>query len=248
MSSPRAPACRSRRPRASSARSSGAGSCSAPATGASRPGRCCCASRTAISAASLVELALPALRELADLSGETINLGVPTPLGVEHLAQEDSRHFVGGTNWVGRRVPYETTANGKVLRAFSRAPPRARAIRERGYAVAVDELEQRPLRARRAHLRPRRRSPSPRSPSRGRRSGSPTTASSSSRPRCSSRPARSLDPTRTPRPSEVPHDARRDPAEPLRRDAGRERAGGPRPRQPGARGRPRAASRCSTTR
>ena len=56
--------------------------------------------------ASLVELALPALRTLAELSGETINLGVPTPLGVEHLAQEDSRHFVGGTNWIGRRVPY----------------------------------------------------------------------------------------------------------------------------------------------
>ena len=56
---------------------------------------------------SLVELALPALRALADLSGETINLGVPTPLGVEHLAQEDSRHFMGGTNWIGRRVPFE---------------------------------------------------------------------------------------------------------------------------------------------
>ncbi|MGZ4291439.1 MAG: helix-turn-helix domain-containing protein [Gaiellaceae bacterium] len=57
------------------------------------------------SSAGLVELAAPALRALATLSGETINLGVPTPLGVEHLAQEDSRHFVGGTNWVGRRVP-----------------------------------------------------------------------------------------------------------------------------------------------
>src|SRR3954452_21717220 len=34
---------------------------------------------------SLVELARPALKSLADLSGETINLGVPTPLGVEHL-------------------------------------------------------------------------------------------------------------------------------------------------------------------
>jgi IclR family transcriptional regulator, acetate operon repressor len=91
---------------------------------------------------SLVELALPALRALAELSGETINLGVPTPLGVEHLAQEDSRHFVGGTNWVGRRVPYETTANGKVLRAFSAARPAdARAIRASGYALAVDELE-----------------------------------------------------------------------------------------------------------
>ncbi len=87
----------------------------------------------------LVEFAAPALRALSELSGETINLGVPTPLGVEHLAQEDSRHFVGGTNWVGRRVPYETTANGKVLRAFSTHD--ASEIRARGYATAIDELE-----------------------------------------------------------------------------------------------------------
>ena len=89
--------------------------------------------------AGLVELAAPSLKALAELSGETINLGVPTPLGVEHLAQEDSRHFVGGTNWVGRRVPYETTANGKVLKAFSTREPSE--IRARGYAVAIDELE-----------------------------------------------------------------------------------------------------------
>jgi DNA-binding IclR family transcriptional regulator len=89
---------------------------------------------------SLVELASPALRKLSELSGETINLGVPTPLGVEHLAQEDSRHFVGGTNWVGRRVPYESTANGKVLKAY--ASHERSEITERGYAVAVDELEQ----------------------------------------------------------------------------------------------------------
>ncbi len=94
------------------------------------------------TSAGLVELAGPALRALSDLSGETINLGVPTPLGVEHLAQEESRHFVGGTNWIGRRVPYETTANGKVLHAFSaERPADARAIRAQGYAIAVDELE-----------------------------------------------------------------------------------------------------------
>ena len=91
---------------------------------------------------SLVELCAPALLALAELSGETINLGVPTPLGVEHLAQEDTRHFVGGTNWVGRRVPFDTAANGKVLRAFAADRPRSgQAIRARGYAVAVDELE-----------------------------------------------------------------------------------------------------------
>ena len=91
--------------------------------------------------ASLVEIAAPALKALSQLSGETINLGVPTPLGVEHLAQEDSRHFVGGTNWVGRRVPYESTANGKVLRAFTSRTPDGEEIRTRGYATAVDELE-----------------------------------------------------------------------------------------------------------
>ena len=92
--------------------------------------------------AGLVDLALPALKALSELSGETVNLGVATPLGVEHLAQEDSRHFVGGTNWVGRRVPYDTTANGKVLKAFTTHGRDGAAIRKRGYAVAVDELEQ----------------------------------------------------------------------------------------------------------
>jgi DNA-binding IclR family transcriptional regulator len=91
--------------------------------------------------ATLVELAAPALRALAERSGETINLGVPTPLGVEHLAQEDSRHFVGGTNWVGRRVPYDSAANGKVLRAYAERTPEAEEIRRRGYATAIDELE-----------------------------------------------------------------------------------------------------------
>jgi DNA-binding IclR family transcriptional regulator len=91
---------------------------------------------------SLVELAGPALKALSELSGETINLGVPTPLGVEHLAQIDSRHFVGGTNWVGRRVPYETSANGKVLRAFSaQRPVEGQPVRAQGYATTVDELE-----------------------------------------------------------------------------------------------------------
>jgi IclR family transcriptional regulator, acetate operon repressor len=98
--------------------------------------------------ANLVDLSTPALRRLADASGETINLGVATPLGVEHLAQRDSRHFVGATNWVGRRVPHEVTANGKVFLAFAVIPPapgfdesQLATIRERGYATAVDELE-----------------------------------------------------------------------------------------------------------
>jgi DNA-binding IclR family transcriptional regulator len=95
-------------------------------------------------AGTLVELAGPSLRRLAEASGETINLAVPGPDGVEHLAQEDTAHFVGTTDWVGRRVPFELAANGKVFLAFGIAEkPTAELtrIRARGYATSVDELE-----------------------------------------------------------------------------------------------------------
>jgi IclR family acetate operon transcriptional repressor len=110
---------------------------------------------------TLVELADDALRALADESGETINLAVPTPAGVEQIAQRDSRHFIALTNWVGRRVPLHATSNGKVFLAFAAAPvpdrlerltPRTITervklekeldrVRARGYATAQDELE-----------------------------------------------------------------------------------------------------------
>jgi IclR family acetate operon transcriptional repressor len=108
----------------------------------------------------LVELAQPHLEVLSEASGETINLAVPTPLGVEHLAQVESRHFLGTGQWVGRRVPYHCTAVGKVLIAFGGADPGtlepltpativdpaamateiARVRRDR-CAMAIDELE-----------------------------------------------------------------------------------------------------------
>jgi IclR family transcriptional regulator, acetate operon repressor len=96
---------------------------------------------------TLTELGDEALDALAAESGETVNLAVATPLGVEQLTQRDSRHFIGSTNWVGRRVPYHLTANGKVLLAWGAAADdhmveaELRRIRERGYATAVDELE-----------------------------------------------------------------------------------------------------------
>jgi IclR family transcriptional regulator, acetate operon repressor len=108
----------------------------------------------------LVELAQPHLEALSEASGETINLAVPGPLGVEHLAQIESRHFLGTGQWVGRRVPYHCTAVGKVLIAFGGAEPgplqrltpativeperlatESARVRRDGYATAVDELE-----------------------------------------------------------------------------------------------------------
>jgi DNA-binding IclR family transcriptional regulator len=98
----------------------------------------------------LVELAEQSLEALSRASGETINLAVPTPTGVDHLAQVDGIHFLGAGQWVGRRVDYDRTANGKVFLAFGAAdPPPGRPALERelegvrrdGYATAIDELE-----------------------------------------------------------------------------------------------------------
>jgi IclR family transcriptional regulator, acetate operon repressor len=110
----------------------------------------------------LVELAQAPLEALAATSGETVNLAVPGPSGVEHLAQVESRHFLGTGQWVGRTVDFHTTAVGKVLVAFGAAelPPgplrrvapdtvvdraalqaELERIRADGFALAADELE-----------------------------------------------------------------------------------------------------------
>jgi IclR family transcriptional regulator, acetate operon repressor len=106
--------------------------------------------RRGVGDRDLVELSADSLRRLADASQETINLAVPTPLGVEHLSQVDSRHFIGSTNWIGRRVPHTSTAVGKVFLAFGAVRltrehaalrPELDAVRARGYALAIGELE-----------------------------------------------------------------------------------------------------------
>jgi DNA-binding IclR family transcriptional regulator len=106
--------------------------------------------RRGVGDRDLVDLSADGLARLADASSETINLAVPTPLGVEHLSQVDSRHFIGSTNWIGRCVPHTSTAVGKVFLAFGavrltreHAPlaPELAAVRARGYATAIGELE-----------------------------------------------------------------------------------------------------------
>jgi len=61
---------------------------------------------------------------------------------VEHLAQEDTAHFVGVTDWVGRKVSFDLAANGKVFLAYGMPPPKELAyVRARGFATSIDELE-----------------------------------------------------------------------------------------------------------
>ena len=50
-----------------------------------------------------------------------MNVAVAGPAGVEHLAQRDSRFFLGSSNWIGRPVPFHAAANGKVFLAFGSA-------------------------------------------------------------------------------------------------------------------------------
>jgi DNA-binding IclR family transcriptional regulator len=111
---------------------------------------------------NIVELAGPSLDALAAASGETINLAVPGRLGVEHLAQVDSSHFLGTGQWLERTVDYHCTAVGKVFMAFGRAPASSdqltrhapdtitdpqqladelKVIRRTEIATAIDELE-----------------------------------------------------------------------------------------------------------
>ena len=110
--------------------------------------------------AELVERASEALDRLAQASGETINVGVPSLGAVQLLGQRDSRHFLGSPNWVGRRVPAHGSALGKVFYAFGALPVPAGSleplaphtvptaeelaldeVRAKGYAIALEELE-----------------------------------------------------------------------------------------------------------
>jgi DNA-binding IclR family transcriptional regulator len=117
--------------------------------------------RSAHARRDLAEVAEPAMRRLADETGETVNLMVRSAGGAEAVAQADGRHVLGVSSWVGREVPDHCSAAGKVFLAFGASAPReplerltARTIvhpdqlareldgvRERGYAAIVDELE-----------------------------------------------------------------------------------------------------------
>jgi DNA-binding IclR family transcriptional regulator len=120
--------------------------------------------RSGVGRDDIVELAQPAMRRLADESGETINLFILTPAGTaEAVAQIDGRHLLGATNWIGRELPLHCTASGKAFMAFGAAEPpqdepferrtehtitssgrlarELDAIRDQGYATIVDELE-----------------------------------------------------------------------------------------------------------
>jgi DNA-binding IclR family transcriptional regulator len=121
---------------------------------------------TSTARSDLVQLARPMCKQLATETGETINLAVlvdSTALYVDQIAGEAT---LQPHNWVGQRIPLHATSSGKVLLAplpraevdrlvphLERHAPRTVTRRttlhrqlaevgKRGYALAVDELEQ----------------------------------------------------------------------------------------------------------
>jgi DNA-binding IclR family transcriptional regulator len=113
----------------------------------------------------LVALARECMRDLAQQTGETVNIAVLDNPGTEvaNIAQADGSHIVGIGQWIGRRTPVHCTANGKVLLAHrpgKRTPSPLTAftertltdpaafeaelvrVREDGYATVVGEFEE----------------------------------------------------------------------------------------------------------
>ncbi len=133
-----------------------------PQSGALRPGSVLVQyARRGAGNLDLVTLARPTLDRLAEESGETVNLAVPSGAGVETVAQVDSGYILGTTNWVGRQLVLQASALGKVFLAAGAAPVPATLeaatpativdgealqrelalVRQRGYATSVEELE-----------------------------------------------------------------------------------------------------------
>src|SRR3954447_24108884 len=114
----------------------------------------------------LVQEARPVCRQLAAETGETVNIAVLSESSALYLDQVAGSSALQPHNWVGQHIPLHATSNGKVLLSgldaeqlaellgpLSRYTPltittRARLrdeldrVREQGYAVAVDELEE----------------------------------------------------------------------------------------------------------
>jgi len=59
------------------------------------------------------------LDEIAEKSGETIHLAVPSGAEVVYIAKVESRHTLGKFSHIGARLPMHCTALGKSILAFS---------------------------------------------------------------------------------------------------------------------------------
>jgi len=109
----------------------------------------------------VARLAMPVLRTVGQLTGETVHLGVARGDVVVHIAQVESTYLLSARDWNQVDVPAHCSSLGKVLYAFGALPLPAGAlvrrtehtltrtalevelatVRRRRYALTTDELE-----------------------------------------------------------------------------------------------------------
>jgi DNA-binding IclR family transcriptional regulator len=113
----------------------------------------------------VVQEARPVCRKLATECGETVNVAVLSDRAALYVDQASGGSALPSHNWVGQHIPLHATSNGKVLLSGLEADEVDRRVdalpaytdrtitdrgvldkelvdvRERGYAVATDELE-----------------------------------------------------------------------------------------------------------
>ncbi len=121
---------------------------------------------TSAARIDIVQVARPFCRRLAAETGETVNVAVLRDSEALYLDQIAGSASLQPHNWVGQRIPLHATSNGKVLMAWlerrevdallPRLEPHTERtitrratlhrelaeVRERGYAMAVGELEE----------------------------------------------------------------------------------------------------------
>jgi DNA-binding IclR family transcriptional regulator len=61
----------------------------------------------------------PILEEMAEKTGETVHLAVPSGTEVVYIAKVESKHTLGMSSHIGSRLPMHCTALGKSILAFS---------------------------------------------------------------------------------------------------------------------------------
>ena len=81
------------------------------------------------SGLDLVREARPSLEQLAGATGETVNLAILDGDRVVHIDQIAGTSTVVSVSWIGRRLPFHCTANGKVLLAFMDDAERERLLK-----------------------------------------------------------------------------------------------------------------------
>jgi DNA-binding IclR family transcriptional regulator len=73
----------------------------------------------AVADVDLMMLGRPVEEELAEVTRETVNLGVRSGDGVVYVDQVNGARSIVSVSWVGRRTPLHCTASGKVLLAWT---------------------------------------------------------------------------------------------------------------------------------